>query len=64
MAQMWDGRRTTIDLLVDVGAKQSLNFKMAAVSERSYAMLRNLRNRLRAASWSPLPKRKGLAPTR
>jgi CelD/BcsL family acetyltransferase involved in cellulose biosynthesis len=64
MAQMWDGRRATIDLLIDVGAKQSLNFKMAAVSERSYAMLRNLRNRLRGASWSPLPKRKGLAASR
>ncbi|MGH6771524.1 MAG: GNAT family N-acetyltransferase [Xanthobacteraceae bacterium] len=64
MTQMWDGRRTTIDLLIDVGARQSLNFKMAAVSERSYAMLRNLRNRLRATSWSPLPKRKGLAASR
>lgn len=64
MAQMWDGRRTTIDLLIDVGAKQSLNFKMAAVSERSYAILRNLRNRLRAAPWSPLPRRRGLATSR
>jgi CelD/BcsL family acetyltransferase involved in cellulose biosynthesis len=59
MAQLWDGRRTTIDLLVDVGAKESLNFVMAAIGERGYAQLKGLRNRLRAAAW--LSKRKARA---
>jgi CelD/BcsL family acetyltransferase involved in cellulose biosynthesis len=63
MAQLWTGRRNTVDLLVDVGARKSLAFMVAAFSERAYALARELRNRMRAASW-PLPKRKGLAVTR
>ena len=54
MNQIWDGRRTTIDLLANVGTKESLNFIMAALGERGYAQLRGLRNRLRAASWSAI----------
>jgi CelD/BcsL family acetyltransferase involved in cellulose biosynthesis len=64
MAQLWDGRRTTVDLLVDVGAGESLNFIMAAIGERGYAQLRGLRNRFRAAAWPPFPKRKNAAATR
>jgi CelD/BcsL family acetyltransferase involved in cellulose biosynthesis len=64
MNQIWDGRRTTIDLLADVGTRESLNFIMAALGERGYAQLRGWRNRLRAASWSPYPKRKGVTASR
>jgi len=63
MAQLWTGRRTTVDLLVDLGARRSLTFTLAALSERAYASAKELRNRLRAASW-PLPRRKSLAVTR
>jgi CelD/BcsL family acetyltransferase involved in cellulose biosynthesis len=56
MARLWDGRRTTTDLLVDLGAAKSLGFTAAAMGERAYAQLRALRNTLR-----PHRKRKGLA---
>ena len=50
MAQLWEGRRTTVDALVDVGARKSLTFALTALAERAYARLRTLRDRLRA--WS------------
>ncbi len=61
MAQLWTGRRTTIDLLVDVGPARSLAFRLAALGERCYARLREARNRLRAL---PVSRRKSLAATR
>jgi CelD/BcsL family acetyltransferase involved in cellulose biosynthesis len=63
MAQLWSGRRTTVDLLIDVGARRSLNFALAALAERGYAQLRELRNRLRATTWLR-PKKPGLAAPR
>jgi CelD/BcsL family acetyltransferase involved in cellulose biosynthesis len=64
MAQLWTGRRTTVDLLADVGAERSLGFSLAVFGERAYAFLRTLRDRLRAAHWLPAPRRKNLAVTR
>ncbi|MPZ39146.1 MAG: GNAT family N-acetyltransferase [Rhizobiales bacterium] len=64
MNQIWDGRRTTIDLLADVGAKTSLGFRAVVASERGYAQLRGLRNRLRDRSWSPRAWRKRIAISR
>ena len=61
MNTIWDGRRTSIDMLADVGAQKSLGFRAVVASERSYAQLRGLRNRLRDMSWSPLAWRKGTA---
>jgi CelD/BcsL family acetyltransferase involved in cellulose biosynthesis len=61
MNQMWDGRRPTIDMLVDVGARKSLGFRAVMASERGYAQLRGLRNRLRERCGSILSKRRGLA---
>ncbi len=63
MAQLWSGRRMTVDLLVDVGARRSAGFLAAALHERGYAFARAQRDRLRGLSW-PLPKRKNLAATR
>ena len=51
MAQLWSGRRATVDLLVDVGARRSLNFALAALAERGYAQMKDWRDRLRAVSW-------------
>jgi CelD/BcsL family acetyltransferase involved in cellulose biosynthesis len=51
MAQLWAGRRATVDLLVDVGSRKSLGFALAALGERGYARLREARNRLRAVPW-------------
>jgi CelD/BcsL family acetyltransferase involved in cellulose biosynthesis len=62
MEHLWTGRRTTVDLLVDVGAEKSIGFTLALLGERGYAFAREQRNRLRAISF--LPKRKSLAVTR
>src|SRR6266481_3905561 len=51
MAQLWTGRRMTVDLLVDVGAEKSLNFALARLGERAYAFAREWRHRLRASHW-------------
>ncbi|MGB9364600.1 MAG: GNAT family N-acetyltransferase [Xanthobacteraceae bacterium] len=63
MEQLWTGRRVTVDLLVDVGARRSPSFVMAAFGERAYTFAREFRDRLRAVSW-PLPRSKSVAVTR
>ncbi len=60
MDQLWTGRHTMVDLLVDVGAGRSLGFAFEAMRERGYAQLRDLRKRLRGVSWPGHPK-KGIA---
>jgi hypothetical protein len=64
MNHIWDGRRATVDMLADLGARKSLGFAAMAMSERGYAQLRGLRNRLRVGSWLPFPKRRGYAAPR
>jgi CelD/BcsL family acetyltransferase involved in cellulose biosynthesis len=61
MAQLWTGRRTMVDLLIDVGATNSLGFMLEATRQRGYHRLRELRNRLRAWSWTPQPKKVSVA---
>jgi CelD/BcsL family acetyltransferase involved in cellulose biosynthesis len=63
MAQLWSGRRATVDLLVDVGARRSLNFALAAFAERGYARLKDWRDRLRTSGWLK-PKKTGIATPR
>ena len=50
MLQVWEGRRTTVDLLADLGARRSLLFSALAIAERSHALAR-AHDALRAASW-------------
>jgi Acetyltransferase (GNAT) domain len=64
MAQLWTGRRMTVDMLVDVGPGKSFSFTLAAFGERLYAWLRDTQHRLRAINWLSLPKRKSVATTR
>ncbi len=64
MNQIWDGRRTSVDMLADVGARKSLGFRAVVASERGYAQLRGLRNRLRDISWSPTAWRRSTAVSR
>lgn len=64
MAQLWTGRRMTVDLLADVTSERSLSFALAALGERVYVSLRALRDRLRTARRPHLPPRKNLAVTR
>src|SRR5262249_7480785 len=64
MNQIWDGRRTTIDMLADVSASKSMGFRAMVASERGYRQLRGLRNRLREMSWPSLAWRKRAAVSR
>ena len=57
MAQLWTGRRATVDMLVDVGAHKSFSFTLAAFGARGHAWLRERLHRLRAINWPLLPKR-------
>jgi CelD/BcsL family acetyltransferase involved in cellulose biosynthesis len=61
MAQLWTGRRNMVDLLIDVGPGRSLRFTMEAGRQFGYRQLRDLRNRLRARTWAPQPKKVRLA---
>jgi CelD/BcsL family acetyltransferase involved in cellulose biosynthesis len=59
MENLWTGRRTTVDLLVDVGAEKSIGFAAIALAERGYAWARGMRNRLRL--WNTQPRTKTAA---
>jgi CelD/BcsL family acetyltransferase involved in cellulose biosynthesis len=61
MGALWTGRRTTVDLLVDLGAEKSIGFAAIAMAERGYARARGMRDRWRA--WSAQPKPKTVAVT-
>jgi Acetyltransferase (GNAT) domain len=61
MAQLWTGRRTMVDLLVDVGERPSLGFMLEAARQRGYYRLREWRRRLRAWSFAPPPKKVSVA---
>jgi hypothetical protein len=63
MAQLWTGRRMTVDMLVNVGPSKSFSFTLAAFGERGYAWLRETLHRWRAINWPSLPKRKSVATT-
>jgi hypothetical protein len=64
MDQLWSGRRTTVDLLLDVGTSRSLSFAAAAIDGRVRLLLRALRNTVREKSWLPDAGRRALAALR
>lgn len=47
MAQLWAGRRTMVDMLIDIGPRKSLGYRMEAGRQLGYQSLRNLRERFR-----------------
>jgi hypothetical protein len=47
MAQLWAGRRTMVDMLIDVGPGKSLGYRMEAGRLLGYQHLRSLRERWR-----------------
>jgi CelD/BcsL family acetyltransferase involved in cellulose biosynthesis len=59
MAQLWSGRRSMVNLLLDLSGRKSLAFPIAAWREHSYQRLRGVRNRLRTA-FSALGKKRAL----
>jgi Acetyltransferase (GNAT) domain len=60
MAQLWVGRRTMVDVLVDVSSEKSLGFRMEAGRQLGYLRLRSLRDWLRRRS-SPQFKKIGVS---
>jgi len=63
MAQLWTGRRATVDMLVDVAPARSFSFTLAALGARLHASLREQHYRLRAINWRLLPRRGKVAAT-
>ena len=61
MAQLWAGRRTMVDLLVDIGSGKSLGYRMEAGRQLGYQRLRGLREWLRSRPWAPPPKKLSMA---
>lgn len=64
MAQLWAGRRTMVDMLVGLGPRRSLGYRMEAGRQLGYQRLRNLRDRLRSRPSAPAPAKLGLASRR
>jgi hypothetical protein len=60
MAQLWAGRRTMVDMLVDVGPAISLAYRMEAGRQLGYQRLRALRDWLHSRPWAAAPKRLGM----
>jgi CelD/BcsL family acetyltransferase involved in cellulose biosynthesis len=61
MAQLWAGRRTMVDMLVDVGPAGSLVYRMEAARQLGYQRLRALRDWVRSRPWAAAPKKLGMA---
>lgn len=61
MAQLWTGRKTMVDAVIDVGSTRSLVFALEAARLYGYERLRDLRDWLRATSLISAKRR--LAPT-
>jgi hypothetical protein len=56
MERVWQGRRETIDILADVGARNPVGYAVAALAEDGRAEAKKLRDRLRAMTWPPKRK--------
>jgi CelD/BcsL family acetyltransferase involved in cellulose biosynthesis len=61
MAQLWAGRRTMVDMLVDLGPGKSLAYRLEAGRQLGYRHLRDWRDRLRQRPSAPAPKKLSLA---
>jgi len=61
MAQLWAGRRTVVDMLVDVGPGKSFAYRLEAARQLGYQHLRNWRDRLQHRLSASAPKKLSLA---
>ena len=57
MAQIWSGRRSMVDLLVDIGPATSLRYRLEAGRQLGYERLRDLRDRLRGWGTAARPRK-------
>lgn len=61
MAQMWDGRRTTVDVLASLSDGPSPALALITLRDRAHAAMKETRNRLRALDWSKAGKPRAAA---
>jgi CelD/BcsL family acetyltransferase involved in cellulose biosynthesis len=61
MGQLWVGRRSMVDMLIDIGPGKSLVFHMEAGRQLGYQYLRSLRERFRHALATAAPKKPAMA---
>jgi hypothetical protein len=61
MANIWSGRRSTVDLLLDLQPGTSLTFAATATAEQAYRRLKAWRNALRSGWGDPQLRMKQLA---
>jgi hypothetical protein len=59
MAQLWAGRRSMADLLINVAPRHSVAFALETARRRAYYGLRALRNQVRSRRWLLRPRRPG-----
>ena len=59
MGQLWAGRRTMVDMLVDVGPGKSLAYRMEGGRQVGYQCLRSLRDRFRNRNLTPVLEETG-----
>jgi hypothetical protein len=56
MGRVWQGRRETLDLLADVGARRSMAFTVATLAASGRAEAKKARDKLRTITWLSKPK--------
>jgi CelD/BcsL family acetyltransferase involved in cellulose biosynthesis len=61
MGQLWAGRRTMVDMLLDVGPRKSLGYRLEAGRQLGYRHLRGLRDRFRHWVSAAGPKKPAMA---
>ena len=61
MAQLWAGRRATVDMLVDIGPCKSVGYRLEAARQLGYQRLRHWRDWLRHRTLAPAPKKLTMA---
>lgn len=64
MGQLWAGRRTMVDMLVDIGPAKSLGYRLEAGRQLGYQQLRDLRDRFRHWLAAAAPKKPATASPR
>jgi CelD/BcsL family acetyltransferase involved in cellulose biosynthesis len=63
MAQLWSGRRATVDMLIEIGPRTSLSYRMEAARQLGYLRIKGLLDWLRnRPSASPAKKLGAAAP--
>ncbi len=58
MAQLWTGRQTMVDLLVDLNPRASTTFQVACLGEAARKRIKSARDRWRSQGWPSAMRRR------